>query len=85
MIGIRIFGTTPPCAKCKRAEREAQEAAEEFPGEVEVVKLDALGPEAEAFEVMVTPTIVIDDQIIGMGTIVRAERIAAHIRRILEE
>lgn len=23
MVTIKVFGTTPPCAKCRRAEREA--------------------------------------------------------------
>ena len=40
MLQIKIFGTTPPCANCKRAEREARKAAEQFPGQIEVLKLD---------------------------------------------
>jgi len=83
MVTIKVFGPTPPCAKCKRAEREARKAAEQFPGQVEVVKLDALGPEAEAYGLMVTPTVVIDDEIIGTGKVVPAEQLAAHIRRVL--
>ena len=83
MVTIKVFGPTPPCAKCKRAEREARKAAEQFPGQVEVLKLDALGPDAEAYGLMVTPTVVIDDEIIGTGKVVPAERLAAHIRRVL--
>ncbi|MBE9470797.1 MAG: hypothetical protein IMY75_01610, partial [Chloroflexi bacterium] len=49
MLQIKVFGTTPPCANCKRAEAQAQKAAEQFLGQVEVVKLDALGPEAEQY------------------------------------
>ena len=49
MLQIKVFGTTPPCANCKRAEREALKAAQSFPGQVEVVHLDALGPEAQAY------------------------------------
>ncbi len=55
MLQIKVFGTTPPCANCKRAEREARKAAEKFPGQVEVVHLDALGPEAQQYGLMVTP------------------------------
>lgn len=83
MVTIKVFGPTPPCAKCKRAEREARKAAEQFPGQVEAVKLDALGPEAEAYGLMVTPTVVIDDEIIGTGKVVPAEQLAARIRRVL--
>ena len=47
MLQIKVFGTTPPCVNCKRAEEQARKAAERFIGRVVVVKLDALGPEAE--------------------------------------
>jgi protein-disulfide isomerase len=83
MMTIKIFGTTPPCAKCKRAEREALKAAEEFSGQVEVQKLDALGPEAEAYGMMVTPTVVVGDEVVGSGQIVPADRLVAHIRNAL--
>ncbi len=83
MLTITIFGTTPPCAKCKRAEQEAQKAANKFPGQVEVRKLDALGPEADKYGMIVTPTVVIDDQIVGSGKIVPADQLVAHINRLL--
>ena len=83
MVTIKVFGPTPPCANCKRAEREARKAARQFPGQVEVVELDALGPEAEAYGLMVTPTVVIDDEVVGSGRVVPADRLAAHIRRVL--
>jgi disulfide oxidoreductase YuzD len=76
MVTITVFGATPPCARCKRAEREAQAAAERFPGQVEVRKLDALGPEAEAYGMMVTPTIVIDDEIVATGKVLSADQLA---------
>jgi len=30
MLQIKVFGTTPPCANCKRAETQALKAAEQF-------------------------------------------------------
>ncbi len=83
MITIKIFGTTPPCAKCKRAEQEAQKAAQQFAGQVEVRKLDALGPEADQYGMMVTPTVVVDDQVVGSGKVVPADQLVAHIKKIL--
>jgi len=83
MVTVKIFGTTPPCAKCKRAEREARKAAEEFPGQVEVQKVDALGREAEAFGMIVTPTVVVNGEVVGSGRVVPADRLAEHIRSIL--
>ena len=83
MVTIRVFGPTPPCAKCKRAEREALKAAEGFSGEVEVLKIDALGEEADRYGVIATPTIAIDDEIVGSGKIVRSEDLVPHIERHL--
>ena len=83
MVTIKIFGPTPPCAKCKRAEREARKAAEQFKGQIEVVKLDALGPEADAYGMIITPTVVVNDEIVGSGKIVPARDLVAHIKKII--
>lgn len=80
MITIKVFGPTPACANCKRAEREALKAAEQFPGQVQVVKLDALGPEAMAYNFMATPAIVLDDTLLASGRVLRAEELVARIR-----
>jgi protein-disulfide isomerase len=83
MLQIKVFGTTPPCANCTRAEREALKAAAEFPGTVEVVKLDALGPEAGRYNVMVTPTVVVGDEVVGSGKVVPAAKLVPTIQKIL--
>ena len=70
MIQIKVFGPTPACATCKRAEKQAREAAQRFPGQVEVVKLDALGPEAEAYGIMSTPMVVVGEKVVGSGKVV---------------
>ncbi|MEN6478540.1 MAG: thioredoxin family protein [Anaerolineales bacterium] len=80
MITIKVFGPTPACANCKRAEREALKAAEQFPGQVQVVKLDALGPEAMAYSFMATPAIALDDTLLASGRVLRAEELVARIR-----
>lgn len=80
MLQIKVFGTTPPCANCKRAEVEAQKAAAQFPGQVEVVKLDALGPEAEAYGILSTPLVVVGDEIVGMGRVVPAPKLVATLK-----
>ncbi len=75
MLQIKVFGTTPPCANCKRAEAQAQKAAGQFSGQVEVVKLDALGPEAEAYGLVVTPMVVVGEQVVGTGKVVPAAKL----------
>jgi len=76
MLQIKVFGTTPPCASCKRAKRYAEEAADQFP----VVELDALGPEAEQYGLMTTPIVVVGDEVVGKGKAVPAERLTSIIR-----
>jgi hypothetical protein len=83
MIQIKVFGTTPPCANCKRAEVQALKAADRFPGQVEVAKLDALGPEAEAYGIMITPLVVVGEKVIGSGKVVPADRLISIIEKEL--
>lgn len=85
MLQIKVFGTTPPCANCQRAEREALKAAEKFDGQVEVIHLDALGPEAQAFGLMVTPVVVLDDEVIGVGKMVPAPKLIPMIEEKLKQ
>jgi len=80
MLQIKVFGTTPPCANCKRAEQQALKAAEAFPGPVEVVKLDAMGPEADAYGIMSTPLVVVGDEVVGRGKVIPANRLAEIIQ-----
>lgn len=84
MLQIKVFGTTPPCANCKRAEAQARLAAERFSGRVEVVHLDALGPEAETYGLVLTPMVVVGDEVAGSGKVVPADKLAAIIAKKLE-
>ena len=81
MLQIKVFGTTPPCANCKRAEAQAQKAAERFPGQVEVVKLNALGAEAEQYGLMTTPLVVIGENVVGAGKVVPAAKLISIIEK----
>ena len=53
-----------------------RQAAEQFAGQVEVVKLDAMGPEADAYGIMSTPLIVVGDEVVGRGKVIPAKRLA---------
>jgi len=83
MLQVKVFGTTPPCANCKRAAAQAEKAAERFPGQVEVVKLDALGPEAEAYGLMTTPLVVVGEEVVGTGKVVPAGNLVSIIEEKL--
>jgi hypothetical protein len=84
MLQIKVFGTTPPCANCKRAEREARKAAEKFPGQVEVVHLDALGPEAQQYGLMVTPVVVVGEDVVSTGRVLPAPKLIPMIEQALQ-
>jgi hypothetical protein len=83
MLQIKVFGTTPPCANCKRAEVQARKAAERFSDQVQVVKLDALSPEAEPYGIMSTPLIVVGDEVVGVGKVLPAAKLVPIIERKL--
>jgi thiol-disulfide isomerase/thioredoxin len=84
MLQIKVFGTTPPCANCKRAEREALKAAEKFPGQVEVAHLDALGQDAQQYGLMVTPVVVVGEEVVSTGKVVPAPRLIPLIEKALQ-
>lgn len=83
MLQIKVFGTTPPCANCMRAEKQALKAAEQFPNQVEVVHLDAMGSEAQSYGLMVTPMVVVGDEVVGTGKVVPAAMLVSIIQKHL--
>jgi len=83
MLQIKVFGTTPPCANCKRAEKQAQDAAAQFPGQVEVVKLDVMGDEAQQYGLVTTPLVVVGDELVGRGRVVPAAQLVPVIQKHL--
>ena len=84
MIQVKVFGTTPPCARCKEMERRAQNVAARYPGKVEVVKFDALSAEGDKYTVMSTLTVVISDRVVAIGKLLSEEDLESHINKYLE-
>lgn len=69
MIEVKIFGSDPPCAKCKKAEEAARKAAEAYPGQVSVEKLSALSPEGLRLGILSTPVVAVDGKIVARGSV----------------
>lgn len=69
LIEVKVFGSEPPCAKCKQAEAEAKKAADKFPGEVSVAKYSAFLPEAIQLGLIMTPAVVINGKVISQGRV----------------
>ena len=81
MIVIKVFGTTPPCVKCKEMEKRANNAAAKYPDKVQVLKLDALSAEGDKYGVMTTPTVVVNERVVGAGRLLSE----AELEKIIEE
>lgn len=69
MIDVQVFGSEPPCVKCKKMEEAAKRAAERFPGLVTVTKLSALSMEARTLALVATPAVVVNGKIVAQGEI----------------
>ncbi|MGC8816805.1 MAG: thioredoxin family protein [Candidatus Hadarchaeum sp.] len=82
---IRIFGTVPPCMKCKAAEKTVREAVKELGyKDIEVTKEDALSEEAGKLGIMMTPTVMIDKKVITVGRVPTKEEVKRAIEEIRE-
>jgi thiol-disulfide isomerase/thioredoxin len=84
MIKVKVFGSTPPCAKCKEVEKRATKVAERYPNQVEVAKFDAVSEEGRKYGVMFTPTVVINDKIVSSGQVISEGELENAIKEELE-
>ncbi len=83
--GIKEFGVIFPCLKCIQAERIARRIAERHPGRVVVRKYDALSEEADRHGVMMTPTVVVDGEVVASGKALSANRLEQLLEQHLKE
>ena len=84
MIEVKVFGTTPPCAKCKEVTKRANKVAEKYPGKVSVTHLDALSAEGDKYGILMTPTIVINDKVTSIGKVPSEDDIEKMIKKEME-
>ncbi|PXF61002.1 MAG: thioredoxin family protein [Candidatus Methanogaster sp.] len=66
-IIVKVFGSDPPCAKCKVAHDIAKKVSEKIGTGVVVEKHSALSEEGDKYGIMMTPTVVINDEIAVVG------------------
>ena len=84
MIEVKVFGATPPCAKCKEVTKRATKVAEKYPGKIEVTKFDALSEEGDKYAIMMTPTLVINDKVVSIGKVPTEGDIEKMVKKELE-
>ncbi|MEW6423223.1 MAG: thioredoxin family protein [Bacillota bacterium] len=83
-VRVLVFGTTPPCARCRQAEEQARRAAEKFPaGQVLVEKHDALSELGQKYGIMMTPTVLINDKKVSVGKVLNESELAEIIEKEL--
>jgi len=84
MIKVKVFGSTPPCAKCKEVEKRANRVAERYSGQVEVSKFAAISEEGHRYGIMLTPTVVINDKVVASGKVISEDELEKAIKKELE-
>ena len=84
MIEVKVFGTTPPCVKCKEVTKRATKIAEKYQGKIGVTHLDALSDEGDKYGIMMTPTIVINDKVVSIGKVPSEDDIEKMIKKEME-
>jgi thioredoxin-like negative regulator of GroEL len=62
MIEIKIFGSDPPCSKCKKIEKRARKVAENYSGQVTVTKLNSFDHDSGKYGILMIPTVVVKDK-----------------------
>jgi len=83
-VEILIFGAQPPCSRCLLAERNAREAAADFPdGLISVEKVDAWSEMAQKFRITMTPTTVIDGEKTAVGKVLDPAELREIIQKIV--
>jgi glutaredoxin len=82
-VVIHVFGPDPPCAKCKAAEKAAREVAKKFQN-VKVEKHDAFSEEAEQYNIMMTPTVLVNDIAVAVGKVPNAGALEKAVKNALQ-
>jgi hypothetical protein len=83
IYGVKEFGAALPCSRCISAERAARRVAHAFSGLVGVEKYDVLSPEAADLGVVLSPTVLVNDQVVVAGTGISEQRLGKIVHREL--
>jgi protein-disulfide isomerase len=84
MIEVKVFGTTPPCAKCKEVNKRANRIAGKYPGKISVTHFDALSADGEKYGILMTPTLVVNDKVVSIGKVPSEDEIEKMIKKQAE-
>lgn len=82
-IVVKIFGSEPPCKKCKSAEKAALDVQREIEW-LKVEKYSALSEEGDKYGVMMTPTVVVNNKVVSVGKAISKKELEQIIRSEME-
>ena len=74
---IKILGTG--CPKCKKLEENARQAISSLSGDITIEKVTDLN-QIMNFGVMITPALVIDEEVVSVGKVLSADDIKKLIK-----
>jgi protein-disulfide isomerase len=84
-VTLKVFHSTPPCAKCKEVEKVATKVAARYSEQVEVAKFPAISEEGRRYGIMLTPGVVINDKVVAAGKVVSEGELEKAIKKELGE
>jgi MerR family transcriptional regulator/heat shock protein HspR len=85
IYGVKELGCVLPCSRCITVERVARRVALKHPDRVLVRKYDVLSAEAEELGVVLSPTVLVNDELVAAGSGISEERLERIVRRHLEQ
>ena len=83
--GVQELDSILHCSRCVAAERAARKVALNYPGRVTVHKADILSEEAQKLGVIMSPTLLVNGDLLASGTGVRESRLDNYVRKLLDE
>jgi len=81
-VVIHVFGPSPGCAKCTATEKVAHHIAQKF-DDVIVEKHDMFSDEAEKYNVMMSPTVLVNNVTVEVGKVPSAEKLKKAVENAL--
>lgn len=84
IYGVKELGSVLPCSRCIAAERVARRVALKYPNRVFVRKHDVTSAEAAELGVVLSPTILVNDELVAAGSGIAEERLDDIVRQHLE-
>jgi len=83
-LRIIVIASSPPCSKCIACKKMAQDLVERYGERVECQILDAMDPAADAYGVLLTPTMIVGDMVVSVGRAPRPDKLEEMVRGLLQ-